>query len=215
MKAIIFKKEILQRAKKILKNQSFYQGKLIFKKSLPTNFKRVEFQEEKLLEILEFLKKKYHLKLDFYQGLFYFISELAINIPEHAQAKRAFLKVFEIKVKDKNFLEILIRDEGIGIKKSFLQNKIFVQDDLEALREALRGLSAKDKKERGFGLRTSENTVVRAFEGNFLLFSGRAIFWNQRNKESFFSSKFGLQGTAINCLIPLKEKKINIYRFIE
>jgi len=94
------------------------------------------------LKVIEFLKKKYRLDINFIQGLFYFISELSINIPEHANADNAF-------------------------------------------------------------------------SGNFLLFSGQEIFLKEQDKEifSFVSSK--LNGTAINCLIPLRKKKIDIYKFIE
>jgi len=164
------------------------------------------------LKVIEFLKKRYRLNLDSIQGFFYFISELSINIPEHAKATRAFLKVF--KTEDE-FLEILIKDDGVGIKNSLLQSKIFVEDDRVAFEEVFRGISAKNERVRGFGLRTSKNIVSYAFGGNFLLFSGQEIFLNQRGKENFFPVSGKLNGTAVDCLIPISRKKIDIYKFIE
>ncbi|MBU4023088.1 ATP-binding protein [Patescibacteria group bacterium] len=207
------KEEIIQGTKEILQDRSFYRGKLVFNIKLPVEIYGEELKEEKLSKMIEFFKKEYSLNLNFIQAFFYFISELSINVPEHAKAKKAFLKVFELG--NKEFLEILIKDDGIGIKNSLLQNKIFIKDDIDAFKEVFRGVSAKKEKTRGFGLRTSKDIVTKAFGGNFLLFSGQETFLSEQNKEIFRPIFGKLKGTAIDCLVPLSKKKINIYEFIE
>ncbi len=210
---IVQQETIIRGAEEIVHNRSFYDGGVVFNISLPVRAEKRGGEEKKLKKTIDFLEKRYHLNKDFIQGLFYFISELSINIVEHANADRAFLKIFEI-AGDKS-LEILIEDNGIGIKNSLLQNKIFVRTDIDALKEVLKGISSKREKRRGFGLKTSRNVVRGAFQGSFLLFSGEGIFYTQGSKNIFVSSPIKLRGAAIDCLIPLSDKKINIYNFIE
>ncbi len=112
------------------------------------------------LEFVSIKIQQLNLSTSFFQCLSYIISELISNIKEHSSAKNVKI---EIEIKNRNF-NMLVMDNGIGLKPSYLNKQIIAKDDQSAIELALSGLSTKNFKERGFGL-YSIRRLVLALDG--------------------------------------------------
>ncbi|HUY01278.1 MAG TPA: hypothetical protein VMV49_17085 [Candidatus Deferrimicrobium sp.] len=143
----------------------------------------------------------------------YFIGELIDNIYEHSNFSTAY--IMAQKYQKMNFTEIGIIDNGISIPGSY-ENKGFKFTDINALEEALKGLSTKSD-ERGYGLRTSLRLLTEGLEANCLIVSRGAGLIKDKNETIFYEmEKFNtFNGTLISIRIPYKIKEVNIYDYIE
>jgi len=162
---------------------------------------------EKEFDFLSKSIEKINLPLGFSEFIFYVISELFINIKEHAQVNKGLI-VLEIK-NDKCFIKV--RDQGIGLRQSYLKKKIVVKDDFSAIEFALSGLSTKSSQERGFGL-YSIKKLVETLRGDLIITTGSAKVLVQENKINLqrLSQKFS--GTMIEIKTPIK--KLDFYKAI-
>lgn len=146
-------------------------------------------------------------------GFFYFIGELLDNIYEHSNFSTAY--IMAQKYKNGSFTEIGIIDNGISIPGSY-ENKGFNFNDIEALQQALKGLSTKDN-ERGYGLRTSLDILINGFEAECLIISrGAGLFLNKSN--SYFcelEQNHIFKGTLISTRLYITNREVNVYDYIE
>jgi len=176
----------------------------------------MKFKYEKTVSIRNFEKefdsltksiKKIRLPSSFSEFIFYTISELFINIKEHAQVNKGLI-VLHIK-NDQCFIKI--RDKGIGLKQSYLKKKIVVKDDLSAVEFALSGLSTKSSQERGFGL-YSIKKLAETLRGSLIITTGYIKVLVQKNRIRFQSLPQKFSGTMIEVKTPIK--KFNFYKAI-
>ena len=139
--------------------------------------------------------------------IFYAISELFINIKEHAQVDKGLIV---LKIKNNRCL-IKVEDKGIGLKQSYLKRNILAKDDFSAIELALSGLSTKGYQERGFGL-YSIKKLVQALNGQLIIKSGLAKVSVGRDKINFYTLGEKFSGTSIEIKTPVS--KIDFYRII-
>jgi len=175
----------------------------------------MKFEYQKIVFIRNFDKefefltqsiREMHLPSGFSDFILYAISELFANIKEHAQVNKGLIT---LQIKNRKCY-LKIKDEGIGLKKSYLKKGIFVKDDFSAIEFALSGLSTKSPQERGFGL-YSVKKLTNAIKGTLIITTGTAKAIIQKNKINFKTiSPF--KGTIIEINTPIK--KLDFYQLI-
>jgi len=161
-------------------------------------------------ELTNIFKKIEKLKLPkgFLDFVNYCLSELFVNVKEHSKAKIISVK---ININKKNCL-VEIEDDGIGLRESYLQKKIYPKDDFVAIEFALGGLSTKDFQERGFGL-YSIRKLVSTLKGEMIIESGFSRVIIKENKLTSKKISKKIQGTKIIFNVPIKQ--IDLYRAVE
>jgi hypothetical protein len=146
----------------------------------------------------------------------YTIGELVDNIYQHSQFKSAF--VMAQRYPSKGFLEICFYDDGITIPGSLKKaGLIFNEEEDKAIAEAINGLSAKNNKERGYGLWSNLNLVLNGLKGEFLVVSGNgAVFASKTGQKLFkLQEPHKLKGTLISIRVSCQQKEVNFYEFVE
>lgn len=143
----------------------------------------------------------------------YFIGELIDNIYEHSKFSSAY--IMAQKYKHRNFTEIGIIDNGISIPGSYESNG-YNFNDIEALEQALKGLSTKDY-ERGYGLRTSLDILIKGFEAECLIISKGAGLILNKNNSSYIKleQNYIFKGTLISTRLYNINREVNVYEYIE
>jgi hypothetical protein len=137
----------------------------------PTNFRNVV-----LTKINELIAHKLELQIYQVGHISYFISEFTDNIVEHSGAKRG--KIMVQYYPNKQFLEICILDDGKTLQAAYNDSGRFkINSNKEALMLALNGKSAKSQ-ERGYGISTSTNLIVKGLDGKILMLSGDGMLTN-------------------------------------
>lgn len=162
---------------------------------------------EKELDIVSEEIQKLNLPKGFFEFVIYTISELFVNIKEHAKINKASI-ILKI---DKQKCLINIVDKGVGLKQPYLSKQIYVKDDFAAIEFALSGLSTKNPQERGFGL-YSIRKLTEELNGEMTIKSGLAQAIIQRNKIIFHNLKNNFQGLFIE--IKTSIKRFNFYKII-
>ena len=155
-----------------------------------------EIRENMLSKINSLLENNLKLNNEYKTAISYLISELTDNIIDHSGVNRGWLSAQYYPTKQ--FLDICIVDTGKTILGSYRDNNIAgINNDFEAIEQAMKGLSTKDK-ERGFGMRTSKKMIEEGLKGKFVLVSGNAMLFNDELVE--FPVKW--QGTILALRIP-------------
>lgn len=152
-------------------------------------------------------------------GLKYMINETIDNITEHSESDRGF--IFAQAYPKKGFLDVCIADRGVTLLGSYLKmpgNEI--ASDSEAIRAANRGHSSKNLPEaenRGFGIRTSRQMLVKGLGGQFLMISGGSLYVKSPNLDSFYVMPAGLRwnGTIVALRIPYVDPSFNYTNYLE
>lgn len=166
-------------------------------------FENLEQELEKLSEAVESLR----LPPGFLLAVLYILSELFSNVKEHSKAKRMAARV---RIGTKRG-EIEISDNGIGLRRSYRNKKIYPKDDFSAIEFAISGLSTKEGQERGFGL-YSIKQLTEALGGTLTLTSdfAKAVF--QKNQITFHTLSRGHRGVSAVLTMPVK--KVDFYNIV-
>ncbi|PIS39346.1 MAG: hypothetical protein COT33_02515 [Candidatus Nealsonbacteria bacterium CG08_land_8_20_14_0_20_38_20] len=151
--------------------------------------------------------EKQNLPNGFRQFALYAIAELFNNIKEHSDASEVSISA---AIKDNNF-SLIISDNGIGVRESYLRKGIYPKDDFSATQFALSGLSTKESRERGFGLYTIRK-FVQGLEGVMVLGSGQASVRIIKNQIELTDISFQ-KGVKLIIETPIKE--VDFYKNIE
>ena len=174
--------------------------------SYSKNISAAQLDEE--FEIISSGIRKISLPQSFLQSIFFIISELFSNIKEHSLAKNA---TFKIELRNEHLL-LLMADDGIGLRQSYLSKEIMSKSDQSAIELALSGLSTKDFKERGFGLYSIRRLTI-ALEGKFSLSSGKAKAEIEKNSIKFKNLQKGIKGVAVQ--IKSNIRPLDFYKYVE
>ncbi|MBI4946897.1 MAG: hypothetical protein HY840_10925 [Bacteroidetes bacterium] len=139
--------------------------------------------------------------------ILYSINELASNINEHAKSTSTSLKLHI----DKGFFTILITDNGIGIKNTYLAKSIIPKDDIAAIEYALSGLSTKNQKERGYGL-YSIRKITNHLEGKMIVESGKGRIISTKNTSTSETAKKRIKGVRV--FVNNKIRNFDFYKLL-
>lgn len=152
-------------------------------------------------------------------GLKYMIDETLDNITEHSESDRGY--IFAQSYPRKGFLDVCIADRGVTLLGSYQKlpgNEI--ASDSEAIKAANRGLSSKnlpDAENRGFGIKTSKQMLIKGLGGQYLMMSGSSLYVKSPNFDSFYLMPNGLRwnGTIVALRIPYNVPLFNYINYIE
>lgn len=173
------------------------------KSEVNTNVRERLFSQLNLL-----IKNRLNLEPDFENAVSYLISEICDNIIEHSGDERGWLMVQYYP--NTLYLDICIIDTGKTILGSYLDNgRDDIKDDTTAIEKALQGISTKSI-ERGTGLRTSRAISMDGLEGDFVLYSGHALYY--RKRITYLPIRWS--GTFVAIRIKSRVPNFSIYNFI-
>ena len=142
-------------------------------------------------------------------GIIYVISELVDNVLEHSNSRFGWIS--SQRFSTKGFLDICLVDRGIGLKQSYNNTGFIVHDHMDAIKQALKGISTKNIKERGYGLRTSISAITKGISGRFMVVTGNAIF----NNGEIASFKGHWNGVLCTIRLNIDVDDFNLYDFVE
>jgi hypothetical protein len=164
---------------------------------------------ERLLSQLNYLiKTRLDLEPDYESAISYLISEISDNIIQHSGNDRGWLMVQYYP--NTLYLDICIVDTGKTILGSYRDSGHHeIENDIQAIDMALQGLSAKSN-DRGTGIRTTRAIAMDGLEGEFILFSGHALYY----RNSITSLPVRWPGTFVAIRIKNRIKNFSIYNFI-
>jgi anti-sigma regulatory factor (Ser/Thr protein kinase) len=173
------------------------------KSEINTNAREKLFSQLNLL-----IKKRLKLATDYESAVSYLISEISDNIIEHSGTDRGWLMVQFYP--NTFYLDICIIDTGKTILGSYQDSgSSEIKDDTTAIERALAGISTKSI-ERGTGLRTSRAISTDGLEGDFLLYSGNALFY----KNSITRLPANWPGTFVAMRINSRVTNFSLYNFV-
>lgn len=143
------------------------------------------------------------------------IEEIIDNIEEHSGATYGWINAQYYPTKE--YLDICVLDRGITIYGNYEKHGISINDDLEALKNALEGLSTKQVDTvRGSGLRTFTNITRKGFGGEMVIISGQAIAHADAKKTPVVQkTSIDWQGTIVAIRIPRRSRTIDYTLYIE
>ena len=128
-----------------------------------------------LSKINRLIKENLQLDPPFESAVGYLISEITDNIIEHSGVEKGWLLTQYYPTTD--YLDICIIDTGKSLLGSYKDAGQKIYTDEHAIDYALKGISTKSP-DRGTGIPTSISISKGGLEGDFALFSGRALFYN-------------------------------------
>lgn len=143
-------------------------------------------------------------------ALSYLIGELVANIHDHSGSEHGYM-FSQYSRKDK-CINVCIADFGVSIYGSFAKSRIL--NDIELSNEgavlnlALNHKSTKNlpnAENRGYGLPTTKNMLVKGMKGEFFILSGGAFHRHDRSGEAtaVLPKRLSWDGTIILLRIPL------------
>ncbi len=152
-------------------------------------------------------------------GLKYMVEETLDNITEHSESERGFIMAQAYP--KKGYLDICMADNGVtllGSYKRLEDNEIAT--DLEAIKAANRGVSSKnlpDAENRGYGIQTSKQMLVKGLGGQYLMISGSCIYLKAPGRDNIYAVPEGLRwnGTVVSLRIPVDSSNFNYINYIE
>ena len=161
-----------------------------------------------LSQINQIVKGNLSLDTEYENAVKYLLSEITDNIIEHSGNERGWLMVQYYPTT--LYLDICIIDTGKSILGSYRDYGLSeINTDVIAIEKALNGISTKSI-ERGTGLRTSRAISLDGLAGDFLLWSGDAMYYNT----TITQLPVSWHGTIVAMRIKKDVERFSIYNFI-
>lgn len=147
--------------------------------------------------------------------LAYILGEIICNVAQHAGCEKVYVSSFYDKSAE--IINLCIADTGIGIYSSYIKANKYLSEindnEAEALRIANEGYSTKNlptAENRGFGISTTRNMVVKGLGGTFSILSGSALQLSTAGKENVFiqlPQNVEWQGTMVFIQLPRQARE--------
>lgn len=146
----------------------------------------------------------------------YVADEIIDNITEHADTPLGYLNASW----DKDAVTLCIADGGKTIYGSYLDRQFEgIGSDQAALHAAVSGVSTKNRpgaENRGFGISTSTDMVIRGLDSTMVILSGRGLLIRSRERNDFteLPEPIYMPGTLVCFTLPLHKDGFTIYDYI-
>lgn len=144
---------------------------------------------------------------ELHTALSYMIGELVCNISQHSRSEFGY--IYSQYLRKEGCLTVCIADNGITIYGSYANSGLYLDEigdnEAYALRLANSGYSTKSTPERGFGLSTTRNILVKGLGGAFFELSGGAFYRYEAQEEVYVMLPKSIfwDGTIILMRIPV------------
>ncbi|WP_016777415.1 ATP-binding protein [Anaerophaga thermohalophila] len=146
----------------------------------------------------------------------YLLSEISDNIVDHSRAEYGWIS-FQY-YPQKGYLDLCIADAGIGLLQSYKKYRgekdySHIENHLEAVEYVIKGESTKDQHERGYGVHTSREILLKGLKGKFVMFSGNGLMIDY----NLLDFQCHYDGTLVMFRIPCGnyDDNFGIYSFVE
>ncbi len=162
--------------------------------------------------VAKFLRKRASLPVETHTAISYLISETIDNILEHACSKCGYISCQAYPKLE--YIDLCIFDSGISLIGSFRESRRMdeTNDDIDAM-EAVINYQVSTKnlpgaENRGFGIRTSREMLVNGLGGEYLIYSGNALFVSNPKEERIIGlpHTIGVRGTLVAMRIPVSKE---------
>jgi anti-sigma regulatory factor (Ser/Thr protein kinase) len=171
----------------------------------------LEFTESVLSHFKKTLITKLDLPMAVQSAVHYLVSEIFDNVIQHSGSEKFW--IFAQYYPNKEYFDICIIDTGKGLLNSYLDNGYDeITTDIEAIEHAVNGYSTKEYyNERGKGMSTSRKMVVEGLDGDFIVISGNALFYNDK----IIMAPVSWLGTIVSLRLPKFKSNFNYIMYIE
>jgi hypothetical protein len=142
----------------------------------------------------------------------YVTNEIVTNIYEHSGFTHAYLMAQE----QPGFVDLCFYDDGVSIPGSFKRRGMNFSSDVEAIAEAVNGLSTKGGTERGYGLWTALNLSKSGLKAECAVVSASGALSLSTATQAFhLPHGYAMDGTLIGARIPLSRTAVDIYGYLQ
>ncbi len=146
----------------------------------------------------------------------YIVDEIIDNITEHADTPLGYLNASW----DAEAMTVCIADGGKTIYGSYLDRQFEgIGSDQAALHAAVSGVSTKNRpgaENRGFGISTSADMVIRGLNSVMIILSGRGLLIHSKDRNDFteLPEPVYMPGTLVCFTLPIRKEGFTIYDYI-
>lgn len=146
----------------------------------------------------------------------YVADEIIDNITEHADTPTGYFSASW----DKDSVTLCIADGGKTIYGSYLDRQFEdIVSDQAALHAAVSGVSTKNRpgaENRGFGISTSVDMVIRGLDSTMIILSGRGLLIRNKERNDFteLPEPIYMPGTLVSFTLPVHKEGFTIYDYI-
>lgn len=176
-------------------------------------------QKDKILESLyTIIIRQTGVNKDLAEAIRFMISEITDNITEHADTANGFIVAQAYP--NKQFMDVCIGDAGISLLGSYKEaGSLDVDTDIKAMEKVILGISTKNYSEfdsRGFGIISTRKLLMKGLNGQFVMMSGNAIYYENSDTYGYLQipDNLRLGGTLVALRIPYKVKGFNFFDYI-
>lgn len=184
--------------------------------SFPSSGERTDTRNAITSAIEDFVVQETGLSGNIATAFRYVSDEIIDNITEHADTPVGFLNA----AWDDESVVICIADGGKTIYGSYLDRQFEgIGSDQAALHAAVSGVSTKNRpgaENRGFGISTSADMLIRGLDSSLIILSGRGLLIRDKERNDFteLPEPIYMPGTLVSFTMPVRKDGFSIYEYI-
>lgn len=184
--------------------------------SFPASGERTDTRNAITSAIEDFVVQETELGRNIATAFRYVADEIIDNITEHADTPAGYLNA----VWDEESVVICIADGGKTIYGSYLDREYEgIGSDQAALHAAVSGVSTKNRpgaENRGFGISTSSDMLIRGLDSSLIILSGRGLLIRDKERNDFteLPEPIYMPGTLVCFTMPVRQDGFTIYDYI-
>ena len=184
--------------------------------SFPASSERTDVRNSITSAIEDFIVQETGLTRNIASAFRYVADEIIDNITEHADTPLGYINALW----DKETVTMCIADGGKTIYGSYLDRQFEgIGNDQIALHAAASGLSTKNRpgaENRGFGISTSSDMLIRGLDSSLMILSGRGLLIRDKERNDFTEllEPIYMPGTLVCFTMPVRQDGFTIYDYI-
>lgn len=185
--------------------------------AFPTGSKDTDIKNAITSAIEDFIISEAGLCSNVAQGLRYIADEIIDNITEHADTMEGYMSA----TWDEKMVTVCIADAGKTIYGSYVDGNFDqIYSDQVALQAAVSGVSTKNlpgAENRGYGISTSADMIVRGLDSMIIMLSGRGFLLRDGKRNDFteLPEPIFMPGTLVCFTMPIEKDGFILYNHIE
>lgn len=184
--------------------------------SFPASGERTDVRNAITSAIEDFVVEETGLQRNIATAFKYVADEIIDNITEHADTPQGYFNASW----DGEAVTVCIADGGKTIFGSYLDRQFEgIGNDQAALHAAVSGVSTKNRpgaENRGFGISTSADMVIRGLNSAMVILSGRGLLIRNRERNDFteLPEPVYMPGTLVCFTMPVRKDGFTVYDYI-
>ena len=184
--------------------------------AFPTGSRDTDIKNAITSAIEDFIISEAGLSSNVAQGLRYIADEIIDNITEHADTREGYVSA----TWNENAVTVCIADAGKTIYGSYVDGNFDqIYSDQVALQAAVSGVSTKNlpgAENRGYGISTSADMIVRGLDSTIIMLSGRGFLLRDGKRNDFteLPEPIFMPGTLVCFSMPIEKDGFSLYNHI-